>query len=262
MIQLPIQFLRTRLRMMWRWTRNECRTSATSLLRVLAPALMLVASPCVAADAVQVLDDGWRFQTGDDPTWAQPEHDDSDWKPIKVGMDWESQAAPDYNGFAWYRLHLDIPADVSLPQGTLRLQLGAIDDVDETWFNGEQIGATGSFPPDYGSSWSAARNYLVPERLVRPGEDNVIAVRVYDGDGRGGMVDGPYELAPATLGDLLTVSFDLGRGDGVFTEEAALPIKVQVKNASPEDYAGRCAWTVANDEGKTLSTQESPVKLP
>lgn len=41
------------------------------------------------------------------------------------------------------------------------------------------------------SSFNEVRRYPVEADLIRYGEDNVIAVRVYDQGGRGGMWQGP-----------------------------------------------------------------------
>ena len=48
----------------------------------------------------------------------------------------------------------------------LALSLGAIDDFDVTYWNGERVGATGAETPEY---WSTARRYEVPARLVKAG---------------------------------------------------------------------------------------------
>jgi sialate O-acetylesterase len=60
--------------------------------------------------------------------------------------------------------------------------------------NGELIGQTGIFPPHYQSAYNATREYAVPEKYIRFGGDNVIAVRVYDGQLRGGIIDGDIGL--------------------------------------------------------------------
>jgi sialate O-acetylesterase len=69
--------------------------------------------------------------------------------------------------------------------------LGKIDDADETFFNGKKIGSSGHFPPEYRSASNEERRYTVPEKLIRFGKQNVIAIRAYDGKGRGGLYAGP-----------------------------------------------------------------------
>jgi hypothetical protein len=72
------------------------------------------------------------------------------------------------------------------------LVLGKIDDIDQTYFNGEDIGESGEFPPNYeASAFNEVRRYPVEADLIRYSQDNVIAVRVYDQGGRGGMWAGP-----------------------------------------------------------------------
>jgi hypothetical protein len=64
-----------------------------------------VTLPAIPHGAV-TLEDGWRFQTGDDPRWADPAFDDSSWRAIKPGTKLSEQGIDSYTGYAWYRLRL------------------------------------------------------------------------------------------------------------------------------------------------------------
>ena len=77
------------------------------------------------------------------------------------------------------------------------LALGAIDDFDTTYFNGQQVGATGNEQPNW---WEAQRRYKVPGSLIKAGR-NVIAIRVWNQTGPGGMTGGaPIQLTNASGG--------------------------------------------------------------
>lgn len=71
----------------------------------------------------------------------------------------------------------------------LILNLGSIDDYDNTYFNGQLIGSTDIKTPD---NWSFTRIYTVPAKLVKKG-NNVIAVRLFDCFGGGGMFTSPLK---------------------------------------------------------------------
>ena len=115
-----------------------------------------------------------------------------DWRPVTAPGHWR-QALGGYKGFAWYRCFVKVPEGF---QGRpLTLSLGRVDDCDETFFNGERVGATGSMPPDFRAAWSTPRTYSVPAGLLRAGKVNLISVRVYDGGGGAGITDGPLSLA-------------------------------------------------------------------
>ncbi|HLP14871.1 MAG TPA: beta galactosidase jelly roll domain-containing protein [Bacteroidota bacterium] len=136
----------------------------------------------------------WKFKTGDWDRWSDPSFDDSQWNKIFVPAHWESQGYPDYDGVAWYRLHVKVPA--ALAEKNLILLLGKIDDLDETFLNGEEIGHTGTIRinPKRSSldgEYNELRAYRVPPGLLKAGRDNVIAVRVYDGRIGGGIYEGP-----------------------------------------------------------------------
>ena len=108
--------------------------------------------------------------------WAAPDYDDSVWQTAMQPCEWEKMGLGGFDGVVWYRCEVDIPADMA--GRDLTLSLGWIDDMDITYFNGEQIGMT----------FEDARTslYTVPARLVHKGR-NVIAVRAIDIIGAGGM---------------------------------------------------------------------------
>jgi sialate O-acetylesterase len=111
---------------------------------------------------------------------------------------WETQGFRDYDGFGWYRVKFHVPED--LLNHKLIMMLGKIDDVDEAYVNGERIGRTGpadsSRWPYHGSGgeWMELRSYTVPAGLLLSNQDNVLAVRVYDGLLQGGIYDGPVGI--------------------------------------------------------------------
>lgn len=128
----------------------------------------------------------WRFQKGDDATWKAREFDDSGWQTVTLPDTWERHSNyRDDNVYGWFRRRIEIPADCK--GRDFDLLLGCIDDVDETFLNGERIGGTGSFPPDFQIAYDVQRRYRVPASLVRGDGSDVLAVRVFDRSGEGGI---------------------------------------------------------------------------
>jgi hypothetical protein len=140
------------------------------------------------------LPDQWRFRTGDDSLYARPGYDDAGWAEINVPAPWEREGFEGYDGIAWYRVRFTVPK--ALRSRELLLPLGRIDDADEAYLNGTRIGATGKFPPDGATAYTLRRVYRIPAGLLR--EENVLAVRVYDMMGPGGIVEGPVGLYTLT----------------------------------------------------------------
>lgn len=136
----------------------------------------------------------WKFHLFDDSRWKDPEFDDSEWEDIMVPRIWEDQGFYGYNGFAWYRRRVLIPK--SFEGGEFVLSLGKIDDLDEVFVNGKRVGATGDIDRYRvrGFEWQEVRGYFLPANALRPGEENVIAVRVYDRSGDGGIHQGPVGI--------------------------------------------------------------------
>ena len=134
------------------------------------------------------LDGTWQFSLGDDLAWAAPTYDDSQWETVEAGIPWEEQGFEGYNGYAWYRKTFSFasfPEDGRQPL----LDLGRIDDVDEVYLNGRLVGKTGSFPPHFRPAFDQERRYPLARKWLRPGQQNVIAIRVFDGEENGGLLE-------------------------------------------------------------------------
>ena len=138
------------------------------------------------------LEGRWMFRVGDRIEWATVEYDDSDWDLIRVPSNWENQGYQGYDGYAWYRKTIKIPE--GFEDRELFLNMGYIDDVDEVFINGVKVGQSGSFPPRFTTAYNAKRRYRVPAQIIQFGEDNLIAVRVYDSKLEGGLVSGKFSL--------------------------------------------------------------------
>src|SRR5918911_5719681 len=69
----------------------------------------------------------WRFHPGDNPRWADPNFDDSDWKLVKVPLSLDQQGYPNFSGYGWYRLTLHRDPHTTAPD--LRLAVSAISYV-------------------------------------------------------------------------------------------------------------------------------------
>ena len=110
--------------------------------------------------------------------WAAADFNDSSWKQLSQPMLWsKTNELSAFDGIVWMRHTVEIPA--SLAGKDLKLELGAIDDEDITYWNGQRVGMT--------SGWMAGRSYTVPGKLVKAGK-NVLTVRVNDTGGDGGFL--------------------------------------------------------------------------
>jgi serine phosphatase RsbU (regulator of sigma subunit) len=92
------------------------------------------------------LDGEWQFRTGDDPRWAQPAFDDSDWETLHVDDPWGTQGHPSYTGFAWYRRHVEILPTAGATHD-YRILIPHAEDAYEVYWNGQLAGTYGKMPP-------------------------------------------------------------------------------------------------------------------
>jgi len=139
----------------------------------------------------------WKFRKGDNPNYKRTNYSDKNWNDIFVPDTWENQESEDYNGYAWYRKKIIIPENYIGKR--LMLLLGKIDDLDETYFNGQKIGSTGTFYEDeawldFDEEWQTIRAYPIEKNNIYYNGENIIAVRVFDGFVNGGIYQGPVGI--------------------------------------------------------------------
>jgi len=113
-----------------------------------------------------------------DPRWASPDIEDRSWPEIRAPALWNEL------DHAWCRVHVSLPE--TWRGRRIRLIMGAVDDNDITFLNGQEIGRT------YG--WDVPREYVLPESLIRWGQDNVLTVMAENVNAGGGLYKPPFLL--------------------------------------------------------------------
>ncbi|MET0465555.1 MAG: sialate O-acetylesterase [Chitinophagaceae bacterium] len=109
-------------------------------------------------------------------TWNQPSFNDNNWGSLNVPGVWEEQELGELDGIVWLRKTIEISAADAGKKAVIELAM--IDDKDESYVNGKLIGST--------AAYNAKRVYEIPAGILTAGK-NVIAVRVTDGGGGGGI---------------------------------------------------------------------------
>jgi len=129
----------------------------------------------------------WEGLNFGDEKCAAVNFNDSEWKEMKLPTLWERTPVGDFDGVVWFRKHVIIPAEWRGKD--LMLELGPIDDMDETFVNGQPIGKYLG-----GGFWKVGRVYKVVGSLTR---DSLltIAVRIIDNQGGGGIWGDGKKLA-------------------------------------------------------------------
>ena len=162
---------------------------------------------------------------------------DEKWTQLSVPGNWEKTGGKrfaNYDGIAWYRCHVKVPA--TWKGDELALTLHQIDNCYQVFFNGHKIGEAGSFPPGYRNGVSDRPiSYTIPAKQVKPGQYNLIAIRVYDHDGRGGFKGAAPMLANDARAIALKGKWQFRTGDDLSWKEIADVDKettfVKVENA-------------------------------
>jgi len=138
-----------------------------------------------------------RNDPGTKQGWAKTEVDVSSWKTVSMPQPFEQAGLPDFDGIVWFRRTFEVPAEWA--GRNLTLGLGPVDDVDTTWVNGVKVGQM--------NRYDLNRVYTVPAEAVNAGR-NVVAVRVLDTGGAGGLTGRPEQLflKPAGVADATPLS--------------------------------------------------------
>jgi len=185
-----------------------------------APAASNAAIPFTLGQPAVPLNGPWKFQTGDNPRWADPGFDDSGWQDYTIDPEhpaqtaaqtlqsnelagWQQHGHPGYSGYAWYRIRFQAGSD---SPALALLMPQHVDDAFEVYINGRQIGSFGKF-----DAWHILypRTTLlrIPAWTRSNGRSTVLAIRFWnqpneslpsernlDGGLRGVPLLGPPEL--------------------------------------------------------------------
>lgn len=198
-----------------------------------------------------VISDEWKFMTGDSMQWTVPEYDDSHWDIISTKNDWESQGYEEYDGYAWYRKSFSVPKaskELIVKSGGLIVSYDRADDVDEVFFNGELIGKTGEFPPRYRGMFDAKRKYHIPAALIRFDEENIIAIRVFDESGSGGILTEKFKLNTLSPMDSLTFHVESEDEDWIFINPQQVELNVRLEKNIEKNTAFRLVCKITTDD--------------
>lgn len=179
-INVPVGLIETS----WGGTPAEAWTSKKTLLsdpdfEAIAKKIPPVLSPQEQKESEQKLEQWAKTLKGPDvglkEKWMMADLDQEGWGEMKLPQLWED-AGLDIDGVVWFRKSFELPD--SWQGEDLLIELGPIDDNEITWVNGTEVGKT--------DGWDVNRRYEIPSSVIRPGK-NVIAVRVFDGRGGGGI---------------------------------------------------------------------------
>ena len=203
-----------------------------------------------------------RFSTGDNMAWKESGFNDKSWPILQTGIPWEQQGYKGYDGYAWYRIHFKLPSSLITEarlKDSLRLNLSKIDDADEIYLNGIKIGKNGSFPGDpegFITRYFAVREYhfWVKDPLLRWDRENVIAIRVYDGSGNGGITGAPPFVNMIDVIDGISLSPKMLYDN---------TCKIEVVNHSRIPVKGSLS-VVVNDRttGRSIDSMDQQLELP
>ncbi|MEY4906142.1 MAG: hypothetical protein RLZZ292_3957 [Bacteroidota bacterium] len=206
----------------------------------------------------------WKFSKGDNPEWATTKFDDKAWMTVPLGVAWEIFLTEDYNGYAWYRKTLFIPSSMKKEvrkYGALYLNLGKIDDTDATYFNGKKLGQNGDFPPNYQGDYAKERRYFIPASDIRWDENNVIAVRVFDNGGGGGMYEGNYQCAAVTWREKVALAVSYPQDKSNFMDSQSTTVEIALHNESHETINGTITCEISKYDGTPISEKSNPIAV-
>jgi hypothetical protein len=79
-----------------------------------------------AAEDHIILDGMHRFASGDNPAWASPEFDDSQWARVSVPGSWQSQGIKPINGLGWYRIYFRMSVSRRILMAVIRVRIAEI----------------------------------------------------------------------------------------------------------------------------------------
>jgi len=150
--------------------------------------------------------EAWSYHPGDDPAWADPDFDDSEWPLVAPRLSTEDEALGDWPGIGWFRRRVRLAPDVTARIGIWIYQAGAA----EVYLDGRVAARYGTV-----SAVADEEAGFIPQHIepldLEPGRVHVLAVRYSNsrghdlGDGLRGFVFNLGELQALTLAGIQEV---------------------------------------------------------
>jgi len=229
---------------------------------ILLSVILFMSGGIFAQEEVIQLKDGWKFIQGDNLEYANPGFKDAAWKAIQTDKIWEQQGYDPYDGYAWYRIKVVIPSRLRMTaylNDSLKIYLGKINNFDQTFLNGRFIGSnaknvkTGtpvdnSFIVAPQSMWNVERRYTVSvdDPAIMWDRENVIAVRVYDEGGQGGIWSGGQFISMPKISEYISL------------DAALIPFE-QKNNALTKTFTVKNTFDKLDIKGKFIIKAENKV---
>ena len=132
-----------------RWARSGRSAGICLVLTLALCATGLAAQPRAAAydarrlDVPRDLNDGWLIRPGDDPSYASPALDDSDWTSFNLQTQLAKALRGAHSQVVWYRLHLQVDPT----QTGIALREETLARAFEVYVNGERLMSSGRLAP-------------------------------------------------------------------------------------------------------------------
>ena len=175
---------------------------ALSLLLFLALAAQLARAvrPMPTFDATNLrepadLGQPWLVRAGDDPAYAKPEFDDSQWTLFDPHAYLNSVFPHSHPEVVWYRLRVKVsPADSGLA-----LREKSISRAYEIYVNGERLIASGQVTPYAPYTMNSRIRRRIPDRIIATGS-LLIAMRVHISEAEWGTQAPGFYYTNLTLG--------------------------------------------------------------
>ncbi|MFC3335139.1 sialate O-acetylesterase [Flavobacterium palustre] len=189
-LKIPIGIINTS----WGGTCVETWTSREAFQKSAEFKDMIATVPSVNMDAIfetykkSLLDNiqkiqGFEVTDANQEQFKEPDFKDANWPEIKVPSLWENQQIGNIDGVVWMRKTIILTAEQAKKEAIL--YLSKVDDEDQTYVNGVQVGTN--------NIWDAKRIYKIPAGVLKEGA-NVIAVKITDYSGGGGIYGDSAEL--------------------------------------------------------------------
>ncbi|MBQ9367724.1 MAG: hypothetical protein IJT83_08080 [Victivallales bacterium] len=155
------------------------------------------------------------------------------WRPASFPHRDFVRLMPENKVHGWYGCLFDVPPE--LAGRDLLLDLGIIDDADETYLNGSRIGGTGTVPG--GSAWQSDRLYRISAERVKS-QRNYLAVHVWSLWGLGGIVGPPVmTVALASADAKWELAFaQNAKADSLNSAKTLAEALAPLSSASPLEY--------------------------
>lgn len=209
----------------------------------------------------------WLF-IADNPStsdWFEATYDDSSWTTLLSTETLADQNIKTKEGYGLLRKKIilsDSLASSIRLKGAAVLNLDKFGSCEEVYINGQLVGKTGEFPPNYTGYTNHEREYLIHQKYLNLDGENIVAIKFNEGWGAGGFLGKKkVNIASASTEQKVQLTIDVASPNYIFFGDDTARFTLKIENENKWGVNASAYITLTTDTHEVIKQDSIEIKI-